>query len=120
MALDERRLERNDPNIDTIAPLQRSITATLTYIMGRASVAELFGLQGYLSTLASQMAPVGTGEVRHGPQAPWDEALWDNYRLQEMPAVLRQQLVELERQQALLRAQQAMSNCTPAPLCQES
>jgi hypothetical protein len=113
----ERMLDQNDPNIDTIAALQGSITATLTYIMGRASVAELFGLQGYLSTLASQMAPVEA--VRHGPQAPWDEALWDTYAQKpEMPFILRQQMAEIERQTALMRAQQA--TCTPAQYRQES
>jgi hypothetical protein len=113
----ERMRDQNDPNIDTIADLQRSITATLTYIMGRASVAELYGLQGYLSKLASQMAPVDA--VRHGPQAPWDEALWDRYAQNpEMPDVLRQQMAEIERQTALMRAQQA--TCTPAPYRQES
>lgn len=102
---------QKDPNLDTIGNLQRSITATLMYIMGRASVAELFGVQAYLSERASQMAPKGAGGVHHGPQAPWDEALWDKYRQQEMSALLRHQMAETERQQA---------NCTPAPYRQES
>ena len=75
MPLDERMLAQND----TIADLQRSITATLTYLMGRASVAELFGLQGYLSQLASRMTDPGAGA--------------EGYALRhDMPAVLRQQM----------------------------
>jgi HAMP domain-containing protein len=111
----ERILDQNDPNIDTIADLQRSIAATLTYLMGRASVAELFGLQAYLSQLASGMADVVAGKVRHGPQAPWDEALWQKYNQED----LRQQLAEMERQNQRLRAQQDLSNRTPAQHLQE-
>lgn len=55
MPLDERLLAQNDPNIDTIADLQRSITATLAYIMGRASVADLFRLHAYLSARAAEV-----------------------------------------------------------------
>jgi hypothetical protein len=101
MPLDERMLDQNDPNIDTIADLQRSITSTLTYIMGRASVAELYGLQGYLSKLASQMAPAEA--VR------FDE-------VGQISAALRQQLKEVQRQQ---RMQEELSNCSPAPYRQE-
>ena len=96
----ERMLDQNDPNIETIAKLQGSITATLVYIMGRASVAELFGLQGYLSKLASQMAPVHAAR----------------FDVQEMPLVLDQQRAEMERQK---RMQQEMSRCTPEPYRQE-
>jgi hypothetical protein len=64
MPREENMLGQHDPSIETIADLQRSITATLTYIMGRASVAELFGLQGYLSKLASQMTSPDVGNHR--------------------------------------------------------
>jgi hypothetical protein len=94
MPLDERMLEQNDPNIDTIAALQRSITATLTYIMGRASVVELFGLQAILSQLASRMTPPEAGNQL------------------EMPAILREQLAELERRSTQLRAVEPI----PAPV----
>lgn len=107
MPLDERMLDQNDPNIDTIANLQRSITATLNYIMGRASVAELFGLQGYLSQLASRMTDVSAGSER-SPQAL------------EMPVVLAQQLAEMERQRQLMRELQTLANSTPAQYRQES
>jgi hypothetical protein len=113
----EHMLAQNDPTIDTIATLKRSTAATLTYLMGRASVAELFGLQSYLSQLASQMAPVEA--VRHGPQPAQDKEYWDRYRREEMPALLRQQLAEMERQNQRLRAQQDLSNCTPAQHRQE-
>ena len=103
MPLDERMLEQNDP----IADLQRSITATLTYLLGRASVAELFGLQGYLSQLASRMTDPGAGA--------------EGYALRhDMPAVLRQQLAEMERQQKQMRAMQEQTKATPAPYRQES
>jgi hypothetical protein len=49
--------DQHDPDLDTIADLQRSITTTLGYLLGRCSVAELFGLQAYLSQLASHVTP---------------------------------------------------------------
>jgi hypothetical protein len=52
----ERTIDQNDPAIDTMAELQRSITATMGYLLGRCSLPELFGLQAYLSKLASQLA----------------------------------------------------------------
>jgi hypothetical protein len=51
----ERTIDQNDPDIDTMAALQHSITATMGYLLGRCSLAELFGLQAYLSQLASQL-----------------------------------------------------------------
>lgn len=93
----------HDQNSDTIADLQRSLETTLTYIMGRASVAELYGIQAHLSQLASRMAPVHAARF---------DAL-------EMPDVLRQQMAEIERQTALMRAQHGQANCTPAAYRQE-
>ena len=68
----ERMRDQHDPDLETIAELQRSITATLTYLMGRASLAELFGLQAYLSQLASRMTPPDAGNPRL-PQSWIDE-----------------------------------------------
>jgi hypothetical protein len=60
----ERTLDQNDPDLDTMAELQHSITATMGYLLGRCSLPELFGLQAYLSKLASQLAhPTSQGQI---------------------------------------------------------
>jgi hypothetical protein len=60
----ERSIDQNDPHIDTMAELQRSIRATMGYLLGRCSLAELFGLQAYLSKLASQVThPTSQGNI---------------------------------------------------------
>jgi hypothetical protein len=60
----ERTIDQNDPDIDTIAELQRSITATMGYLLGHCSLPELFGLQAYLSKLASQVThPTAQGHL---------------------------------------------------------
>jgi hypothetical protein len=53
--MDERTIDQHDPDLETIAELQRSITTTMGYLLGRCSLPELFGLQAYLSKLASQL-----------------------------------------------------------------
>lgn len=57
----ERMLDQHDPTSQPSAALHRALTATLTSIMERASVAELFGLQGSLSHLASRLTDGGNG-----------------------------------------------------------
>ena len=121
----ERLVDQNDPSIDTIADLQRSITATLTYIVGGASVAELFGLQAYLSQMASQIKPPlpvilqdqlseiqrlneqlrQAQKVSHSPQAPWYEDKWG-------------QELEKRRQQAIY--QEALAHQVAGQYRQES
>jgi hypothetical protein len=92
---------------DLRTTLVGSLGMTLDYLCRSAPVRELFTIQELLS--------------RHAADVAWQQSqqalgpLPKDY--QEIPAVMRQQMAEMEWQQ---RMQREISNCTPAPYRQES
>lgn len=87
--------------------LVASVQLTLAYLIENATEWDLFALSEVLSRHASAKARLEHCTRERGPQM----------QAHQMSDVLRLQMAEIERQTALMRAQQA--NCPPAPSRQE-
>jgi hypothetical protein len=87
----ERMIDQQDPDCETMAELQRSITATMGYLLGRCSLPELFGLQAYLSKLASHLTHPTALAPR--PQV-MEEQFRERARQQQMQALANHQYAQ--------------------------